>query len=302
MSNGSVVLKGFVGPGPAPFDEAPLDGSPYSRQDSTWVSSPGPGPGGGIADAPSDGYHYARQNNIWDKLEDVFTRWVPFTGPGQSFLNQDLTRDGDWTMVANKDTMDRPAPQQSGPEEDLLPTWTPTQQNARATYIMYNEWTINTTGWVDQYGGTVLTQNLNALHTITLSVNGTVKDTFSSSPVNAGLYWQNITPILVASSSVVRVTVKVNQTANNLMYWQQQAGLFATPPNYCSLAVGSKDGAAVSSIAYDCHVMFIPGTMSLDWDIVAFGGVGTPGTSVVAMEERIAALEVEVAALKARLG
>jgi hypothetical protein len=57
----------------------------------------------------------------------------------------------------------------------------------------------------------------------------------------------------------------------------------------------------VSSIAYDCHVMFIPGTMSLDWDIVAFGGVG-PGTSVVAMEERIAALEVEVAALKARLG
>ena len=188
-----------------------------------------------------------------------------------------MTRDGDWTMVANKNTSDRPAPQPSGPEEDLLPAWVPTIQSARATYIMYNEWTVNTDGWVDQYGGTVLAQNINALHTITLSINGTIKDTFSSSPINSGLYWQDITPILVSSGSVIRVTVKVNQISNNLMYWQQQTGLFGTPPNYCSLAVGSKDGAAAGSIAYDCHVQFIPGTSSPDWDVVAFGGAGAGG-------------------------
>ena len=203
--------------------------------------------------------------------------WVPYVGPPQSFLMHDTTRDGDWTMVANKATSDRPSPQQSGPEEDLLPAWTPTQQSARATYITYNEWTVNTSGWVDQYGGTVLAQNVNALHTITLAVNGVVKDTFTSTPANPTQYWHDITPILVASGSVIRVTVKVNQVGNNQMYWEEQAALFATPPTYCSLAVGSKDGAAASDIAYDCHVQFIPGVASPDWDVVAFGGAAAGG-------------------------
>jgi hypothetical protein len=198
--------------------------------------------------------------------------WVPYVGPPQSFQVFDTTRDGDWTMCANKPTSTRPAPQQSGPEEDLLPAWVPTQQSARATYTMWNEWTVNTTGWIDQYGGTVLAQNTNALHTITLAVNGVVKDTFTSTPANPISYWHDITPILIASGAVIRVTVKVNQVGNNQMAWQEQAGLFATAPTYCSLAQGSKDGAAASSIAYDCHVQFIPGTASPDWDVVAFGG------------------------------
>jgi hypothetical protein len=204
-------------------------------------------------------------------------QWVPYTGPPQSFLYQNMTRDGDWTMVANKDTSDRPAPQVSGPTEDLLPVWIPATSSARATYTVYNEWTLSSGGWIDQYGGDVLSQNLNATHTITLMINGVVKDTFTSAPVNAGLYWQNITPIVVASGSVVRITVKVTQVSNNLMYWLAQAGLFATAPTYCSLAVGSKDGGAADTTAYGCHLMFIPGTASPDWDVVAYGGAAAGG-------------------------
>src|SRR6516225_7310960 len=92
--------------------EAPTDGQQYGRQSSSWTVVVG----GTIAEAPNDGFHYGRQNLGWGKLEDVFMRWVPYTGPPQSFLHQDCTRDGDWSMVANKDTSDRPAPQQSGPE------------------------------------------------------------------------------------------------------------------------------------------------------------------------------------------
>ena len=204
-------------------------------------------------------------------------QWVRYTGPPQSFGANAMTRDGDWTMISNKATSARPAPQASGSEEDLLPAWTPTQQSARATYTVYNEWTVNTGGWINQYGGTVLTQNLNALHTITLMVNGVVNDTFTSTPVNPTLYWHDITPIVISSGSVIRVTVKVTQVSNNLMYWQSQTGLFATPPTYCSLAVGSKDGAAAGSTAYDCHLMFIPGTASSNWDVVAFGGSAAVG-------------------------
>jgi hypothetical protein len=205
-------------------------------------------------------------------LNDVYMRWVRYTGPGQAFLNQDVTRDGDWTMVALRNTSDRPGPQQSGTTEDLLPAWTPATNNARATYTVYNEWTVNTGGWIDQYGGDVLSQNLNATHTLTLTVDGVVKDTFTSAPVNAGLYWQNITPIVVASGAVLRVTVKVTQVSNNFMYWQEQAALFAAAPVYCSLAQGSKDGAAAGTTAYGCHLELVPASFSPDWDIVAYGG------------------------------
>jgi hypothetical protein len=212
-------------------------------------------------------------------LNDVYMRWVPYTGPPQSFLNQDVTRDGDWTMVAHKNTSDRPAPQQSGNEEDLLPIWTPAAPSARATYTVYNEWTLNTAGWVDQYGIDILVQNLGALHTVTFSIAGVTKDTFTSTPNTAGIYWHDITPLIVPSGTVLRVTYQVTLVGNNLMYWHEQAGLFATAPVYCSLAQGSKDGAAQGTTAYGCHCMFIPGSYSPDWDVIAFGGASAAGSS-----------------------
>ena len=209
-------------------------------------------------------------------LADVYVRWVPYTGPPQSFLNQDMTRDGDWTMVANKNTSDRPAPSASGPEEDLLPSWIPATQNAPPAYTIYNEWTINTAGWIDQYGVDVLTQNAGkATHTISLAVNGVTKDSLTVTPNNAGIFWQNITPLMVLSGNVLRVTAQISQSGNN--YWYQQTGLFATAPTYCSSAVGAKDGATAGTTAYGAHLLFQPGTKSPDWDVVAYGGAAAGG-------------------------
>jgi hypothetical protein len=210
-------------------------------------------------------------------LNGVYIRWVPYTGPPQSFLQQDLTRDGDWTMVANKDTSDRPAPQPSGAEEDLLPAWTPTTLSARATFTVANQWSVNADGWVDQYGVDVNTQNANAVHAISLKVNGVVKDSITMTPTTAGMYWQNITPLLVMAGAVLTVTVQVTQVGNNYMYWDQQPGLFATPPPYCSLAQGQKDSAGWNDTAYNCHLLFSPGTISPDWDVVAYGGGASGG-------------------------
>jgi hypothetical protein len=203
--------------------------------------------------------------------------WVPYTGPPQSFLSQNLTRDGDWTMVANKTTSDRPAPQPSAAEEDLLPAWTPSTQGARAGYSLYNEWTLNQTGWIDQYGVDILPGNLGATHTITLAVGGVIRDTFTTVPSTAGMYWHNIAPLIMTAGAVLRVSLAVTQVGNNVMNWLQQVALFATPPPYCSVAQGSKDGAPASSIAYGCHLLFVPGTKSPDWDIVAFSGTAAGG-------------------------
>jgi hypothetical protein len=212
-------------------------------------------------------------------LNDVYVQWIPYTGPPQSFLNQNMTRDGDWTMVANKNTSDRPAPQQSGTEEDLLPAWTPAQHNIRATFTVSNQWTLNTAGWIDQYGIDVKSQNVNALHALTLQINGVMKDSLTLTPNVAGMQWQDLTPILVLAGAVITVTLQVTQIGNQLMYYDQQTGLFATPPVYCSLAQGSLNGAAWSTSAYDCHVMFIPGAASPDWDVVAYGGAGAGGVA-----------------------
>jgi hypothetical protein len=45
---------------------------------------------------------------------------------------------------------------------------------------------------------------------------------------------------------------------------------------YCSLAQGSRDGGPMTTTAYGCHLLFIPGTASPDWDVVAFGGAAAP--------------------------
>src|SRR6516162_2784359 len=196
--------------------------------------------------------------------------WVPYTTLGQSFLPQNMTRDGDWTMVANTATTDRPAPQPTGAEEDLLPAWTPNRQSAVGTLTHYNEWTVNTGGWIGQYGVDIIRQNVGDTHTITLTVNGSIRDTFTAVASTEGIYWHDIAPIVVASGAVIRTTMQISSTGSNSGF--EQVGLFATAPVYCSLARGSLNGAAAGTTAYSCHLRFTPGTASPDWDIVAFAG------------------------------
>jgi hypothetical protein len=56
------------------------------------------------------------------------------------------------------------------------------------------------------------------------------------------------------------------------MYYDQQVGFFATPPDYCSSAQGIFNNGTPNADAFDCHVILIPGTLSPDWDVVAYGG------------------------------
>jgi hypothetical protein len=180
-------------------------------------------------------------------------------------------------MVARVNTSTRPAPQASGTEEDLLPPWTPVAQSVKATFTVNNEWTLNTGGWIDQYGVDINPQNANAVHVLTLTINGVVKDSLTTTPSVAGMHWQNITPLLVATGTVVRVSVQVTQIGNQAMYYDEAVGFFATLPTYCSSATGWRDAAAPSTTAYDCHCLFIPGTASPDWDVVAYGGSAAGG-------------------------
>jgi hypothetical protein len=292
--------------------EAPADGVTYGRKDNNW-NPVLPLTGGTMTGAialpgdPVNPTDAADKNYIDGQISSlgaIYLNWVPYTGPPQSFAAQDMTRDGDWTMVSIRATSDRPAPQPSGPELDLLPSdWTPAQQNIRATFTVMNEFTVNTAGWIDQYGVDVNPQNVGTAHAISLQINGVARDSFTSKPSVAGMNWVNITPLLVAAGSVLRVTVQVSQIANQLMYYDEQIGLFATPPTYCSLAQGSFNNGPFGANAYDCHVLFIPGSYSPDWEVVAFGGTaaagGTDPTTITTEPMTVAQLPPGIAGTRA---
>lgn len=83
-SNGSEYVRKngswsvATGGGGGGIEEAPNDGTPYSRQSEGWVSSPA-----GLGDAPSDGNHYGRQNGGWAQspsgLTDAPTDGSPYS-------------------------------------------------------------------------------------------------------------------------------------------------------------------------------------------------------------------------------
>jgi hypothetical protein len=71
------------------IEEAPINGSPYSRKDAGWVLA-GSGPGGGVPEAPYDNASYGRQNEDWvptlglnDLIFQEITGPVGFNGDNQ---------------------------------------------------------------------------------------------------------------------------------------------------------------------------------------------------------------------------
>lgn len=100
------------------FPDSPVPGQEYTDNSTTWIF---------------DGVKWV------SKAEDLnarylrwpVTEWVP-----DEYTVNDVVRDGDWLMVANKTTSDRPAPQQNGDPDTVLPDAPPfaTQANLSVVY------------------------------------------------------------------------------------------------------------------------------------------------------------------------
>lgn len=58
-----------VGVGGGGIAEAPIDGTPYARQDASWVAAPSGG--GDVEEAPQDGSPYARQDAGWVAVSTI---------------------------------------------------------------------------------------------------------------------------------------------------------------------------------------------------------------------------------------
>ncbi|MEK9747677.1 MAG: hypothetical protein VW443_05245, partial [Pseudomonadales bacterium] len=110
-------------------EEAPIDGTPYSRQDADWVGALQDAPsngteyvrkdggwavntggsGSGIPDAPSDGTLYGRKDAAWEAVPDVPTDIGDLTDTGglipAAQVNSDWDATGTVAEILNKPTI-----------------------------------------------------------------------------------------------------------------------------------------------------------------------------------------------------
>lgn len=71
--------------------------------------------------------------------------------PGRTYYPQDVVNDGSWVMVANKETQDRPAPQQSGPPTTSLPDAPLWSTDSDTSNVYAGQiYTFTESGWVNR--------------------------------------------------------------------------------------------------------------------------------------------------------
>lgn len=76
--------------------------------------------------------------------------WEDAWNPIDSYAQNDVVRDGSWTMVANKATSDRPAPQPSAPAETTLPDTPLWAINSNVSVVWSGQlYDFTQAGWVD---------------------------------------------------------------------------------------------------------------------------------------------------------
>jgi len=120
------------------------------------------------------------------ELQDKMVVWVSPYVPGARYNKNDMVLDGVWTMIANKETTDRAAPQPDGAEDWLLPdspAWVSqsfTEENVSATQV---------TGTLDSYlltGIRVWIPDLSATMQYTLTARNNITGVFESTNIFTG--------------------------------------------------------------------------------------------------------------------
>ena len=116
-------------------------------------SAPPIGPVDNVQQYEFTGYTTTNDNNITYLSGQTDTKIVwKNIWTGGTYNENDMVRDGTWTMIANTDTSDIPSPQQVGPERYLYYPLTPTGTTTNARQLVVGMQYSGTTGyWINGY-------------------------------------------------------------------------------------------------------------------------------------------------------
>jgi len=190
-------------------------------------------------------------------------QWKGYWTTG-SYLKNDTVLDGAWSMVANKDTSDRPAPQPSGTPEFAIPTEDPqfsTLDNVSSVYSGH-QYTLTKNGWIKEVRVWVPEVGTNISYRFVLSditdPNNPISEVVETSGLVAG-QWNTIKAGLavIPAGRVIQLEVEASNSSSYTTFngdWMYDdngnsvipaAGNWSTNFGRTILRINKTDGAAV---------------------------------------------------------
>lgn len=140
----------------------------------------------------SDGKLYGQLDAAWEATDLHHLTWKNEWSPGE-YNQNDVVRDGDWTMVANKITSDPPAPEPVGNPTNLLPVspvWTAESYAGAAVSSGIRVYGIPSTYQIGQFKAWIPDTSLGTAYRITMLNNLTGER--SSTPLYQGNSFSNV--------------------------------------------------------------------------------------------------------------
>lgn len=180
-------------------------------------------------------------------------RWMGnWAGTGAEYIAYDAVRDGDWTMVANKDTTDRPGPVENGVLEWSLPdapTWDATASASASFILTGNEYTIAGQGvyalrarlWIPKVGATLYYRHfLQNVTTGAVDIGGEIQ------PSTTGWLTVNLGQVLVAGGVVLRIGIIAEEKSALVEF----SGLWDYSSSNSDIIIGSGEAHDTLNRAY----------------------------------------------------
>ncbi len=145
-------------------------------------------------------------------------RWTgPYSGYN-SYSKNDMVTDGGWTMIANKDTSDRPAPQAIGPELSLYSGSSPTAPITAKSVVTGTRVTATSIGfWLNSYE--VYTVAGNNYRVFSVNAVGAVSELLSFNASSTGWLLFNLPILAIPTGSDFAILQSVSEPDPTPTVW-----------------------------------------------------------------------------------
>ena len=213
--------------------------------------------GSGIPEPANDGNTYARQFEVWvetlskAEIEAAANEKMHWRNEwlSQAYLKNDVVRDGDWTMVANKDTSDRPSPTLINPTQYTFAGNVEETTVTNAGSVAFGTRFFNATQDYAISGYRIYAVAGNSYRVFTrLDPSGTpiINEGINFDATQTGWVEFNIVPVIVPLNTEFDLIANVSQTDNSdtvttIPYNYDQSGGSNNLPVAGEIAQGNND-------------------------------------------------------------
>lgn len=191
----------------------------------------------------------------------------------QEYLTNQMVRDGDWTMIANKSTTDRAGPQPASETTSLF-SGTLLDESVITTVLNFGiRHTPDTEGYIDAYR--ILTYaGVTYSVSMTDGATSTVIEVFLAD--SSGWQSRHMPAVLLSSGVEIDVVATITEVGPVSIPYGREDDYYLTSTVAKGL-FSTNAAVVVDDNAYGIDLVIQPATISPDWDLVARSGGSSTG-------------------------